>query len=334
MRRTLLPWIIARVVGCIAAAGEGRASSRIVRLSNNASSSSPAAAAFHLNATRGDRLSRGDPAALEARAPPNINVSARPAHGNSRMVAEFEAMDGVLIRYPLGLPLEVIVDFSEHFNVYVLCAPALEVLIPINPNQSQFIPIHPNQSQFIPIHPNSSQFIPIHPNSSHQVEARDVMADAGVDLNRVFFLEAITDSYWTRDFGPWWTADSRDADASGIVDFMYDRPRPNDNEISLQLSNEFAVHYSASDLLLSGGNMMVDGLGHAAATDLICKLKMLLLHSDATLILVRFQMTSTAQSTLSRRSMTSLFNFGALRCGRTLIPPALTFSTLTVGQNS
>ena len=70
-------------------------------------------------------------------------------------------MDGVLIRYPLGIPLELIVDLSEHFNVYILCAPALEV------------------------------------------EARDLLADAGVELERVYFLEAVTDSYWTRDYGPW-----------------------------------------------------------------------------------------------------------------------------------
>jgi agmatine deiminase len=79
-------------------------------------------------------------------------------------------------------------------------------------------------------------------------------------------------SYWTRDFGPWWIGEERRRDrqtATGIGDFLYDRPRPNDNEISMQLAQDFDVQYESSDLLLSGGNMMVDSLGFAAATDLI-----------------------------------------------------------------
>lgn len=99
-----------------------------------------------------------------------------------------------------------------------------------------------------------------------------MLAEAGAELERVFLLEAITDSYWTRDFGPWWTGDGvvgAQRAATGIGDFVYDRPRPNDNEISAQLAQDFDVLYESSDLLLSGGNMMVDSLGYAAATDLI-----------------------------------------------------------------
>ena len=70
--------------------------------------------------------------------------------------------------------------------------------------------------------------------------------------------------------GPGWTEtmDSEVVDTA-IGGFLYDRPRPNDNLISNGLAEFFSVDYSASELALSGGNMMVDSQGFAAATDLV-----------------------------------------------------------------
>ena len=62
--------------------------------------------------------------------------------------------------------------------------------------------------------------------------------------------------------------DSEAVDTS-IGGFLYDRPRPNDNLISSGLAQYFVVGYSTSELALSGGNMMVDSQGFAAATDLV-----------------------------------------------------------------
>ena len=87
-------------------------------------------------------------------------------------------------------------------------------------------------------------------------------------LTTKYRAQATTDSYWTRDYGPWWTIRLSDVGriADGIGDFVYDRPRQNDNGIGPQMAASFDVQYALSDLLLSGGNMMVDGLGFAAAT--------------------------------------------------------------------
>ena len=63
--------------------------------------------------------------------------------------------------------------------------------------------------------------------------------------------------------------DNGDRVNTAIGGFVYDRPRPNDNLISSALADFFGVAYSTSELALSGGNMMVDSQGFAAATDLV-----------------------------------------------------------------
>ena len=60
-----------------------------------------------------------------------------------------------------------------------------------------------------------------------------------------------------------------EAVVTSIGGFLYDRPRPNDNLVSSRLAEFFDVSYSTSELALSGGNMMVDSQGFAAATDLV-----------------------------------------------------------------
>ena len=47
-------------------------------------------------------------------------------------------------------------------------------------------------------------------------------------MDNVQFIIGATDSHWTRDYGPWWVIDGN-GDYS-IVDFTYNRPRPNDNQ--------------------------------------------------------------------------------------------------------
>jgi hypothetical protein len=124
-------------IGGVAATPIAAAFVRIVRLPVSSSSSARFEAAFEANATRGRRLTRRQAAAATAAARNKHRPRRRPGDTttasnsssarNAGMVAEFEPMDGVLIRYPLGIPLELIVDFSEHFNVYVLVSPALEI---------------------------------------------------------------------------------------------------------------------------------------------------------------------------------------------------------------
>ena len=142
-----------------------------------------------------------------------------------RNVAEYERMQGVLIRYPFGISTEMISEMSEDITVYCLVS------------------------------------------SSQQSSAFNALENGGVNLDNVEFVIGSTDSYWTRDYGPWWVVDG-DRNMA-IVDFTYNRPRPNDNDAPLKMSNHLEVPFYASDIVHTGGNYMTDGLGISASTDIV-----------------------------------------------------------------
>ena len=89
----------------------------------------------------------------------------------------------------------------------------------------------------------------------------------GVDTSHCNFLIAPTDSYWTRDYGPWFESDS--ADQIGIVDFPYNRPRPNDDEIPKKMAEMLGIPWFGMNVISTGGDYMTDGFGIAASTDLV-----------------------------------------------------------------
>jgi len=104
-------------------------------------------------------------------------------------------------------------------------------------------------------------------SNNSQNSAYNSMNSAGVNMDNVEFILGSTDSYWTRDYGPWWVVDgNRDV---GIVDFTYNRPRPNDNQAPQKVSNHLNTPYFATDIITAGGNYMTDGLGISASSDLI-----------------------------------------------------------------
>ncbi len=97
--------------------------------------------------------------------------------------------------------------------------------------------------------------------------AYNTMNNAGVNMENVEFIVGNTDSYWTRDYGPWWVVDG-DKNVS-VVDFTYNRPRPNDNNAPLKLSDHLNTSYFATDVVHAGGNYMTDGYGISASTPLV-----------------------------------------------------------------
>ncbi len=104
-------------------------------------------------------------------------------------------------------------------------------------------------------------------SSSQQSSAVSAFTNAGVNMERVSFLNAATDSYWTRDYGPWFIFDGNGE--YGMVDFIYNRPRPNDNLIPQVFANHFALNYYGMNLQQTGGNYMSDGINTAAQTTLV-----------------------------------------------------------------
>jgi len=90
---------------------------------------------------------------------------------------------------------------------------------------------------------------------------------SGVDTSHCNFLIAPSDSYWTRDYGPWFESDS--TNQVGIVDFPYNRPRPNDDEIPKKVAEMLGIPWFGMNLISTGGNYMTEGYGDASSTELI-----------------------------------------------------------------
>jgi agmatine deiminase len=144
-----------------------------------------------------------------------------------RNVAEFDYMQGVLIRYPFGIPMSLIKEMAKDVEVTTIVASISQ------------------QNTVI------SQYV-----------------SNGVDTSHCNFLIAPSDSYWTRDYGPWFVSDS--ANQIGIVDFPYNRPsRPNDDEIPNYVATMLGIPRYGMKLIHTGGNYMCDGMGVAASTVLV-----------------------------------------------------------------
>ena len=104
-------------------------------------------------------------------------------------------------------------------------------------------------------------------NSSTQSSVTSLLNSSGADLSRVIFLIESLNSVWMRDYGPWWGLDT--SGQRGIVDFIYNRPRPLDDVFPQALASAWNLPYYGPDLVHPGGNFIVDGHGRAFATTLI-----------------------------------------------------------------
>ncbi|MCK5774635.1 MAG: agmatine deiminase family protein [Bacteroidales bacterium] len=140
-------------------------------------------------------------------------------------VAEFEPMQGVLIAYPFGIPMNLIVEMSEVVNVTTIVA-----------------------------------------NSSQENSVTTQYENAGVNMDHVDFLIEPHDTYWTRDYGPWFI---REEDKVSIVNFTYNRPRPDDDVMPINIAEMIGVDYYNMPVIHTGGNYMCDGFGIAAQTELV-----------------------------------------------------------------
>jgi len=140
-------------------------------------------------------------------------------------IAEFEPMQGVLIAYPFGIPMDLIVEMSEVAKVTTIVA-----------------------------------------NSSQQNSVTTQYQNAGVNMDNVDFMIEPHDTYWTRDYGPWFI---REEDKVSIVNFTYNRPRPDDDIMPINIAEMIGADYYNMPVVHTGGNYMCDGFGIAAQTELV-----------------------------------------------------------------
>ena len=105
-------------------------------------------------------------------------------------------------------------------------------------------------------------------NASQQQTVLSQYVAAGVNTANCEWLIAPSDSYWTRDYGPWFVVDNNYE--VGISDFPYNRPlRPNDDNIPVVLAQQMGIPLYGMDLIHTGGNWMDDGMGIGASTELV-----------------------------------------------------------------
>lgn len=99
------------------------------------------------------------------------------------------------------------------------------------------------------------------------------LTDNGVSLENVIFMNAPWDSIWTRDYSGN-TVYTDDVGERALVDWIYNRPRPNDDVMpsahaALTGIPLYVTDSGLNDLVNTGGNWMSDGLGNAFASELI-----------------------------------------------------------------
>jgi len=89
------------------------------------------------------------------------------------------------------------------------------------------------------------------------------LTNGGVPLKNLKFIIAPFNSIWCRDYGPW-SVYSDIADSLYIIDWIYNRPRPNDDLIPGVFANYaglplYQTTVSPYNLTHTGGNFMADG---------------------------------------------------------------------------
>ncbi len=96
---------------------------------------------------------------------------------------------------------------------------------------------------------------------------KSYLSSGGVPLDSVRFHVFTYNSVWIRDYGPWFIR--KQDNTEGIVDFIYNRPRPRDDSIPLKIGQAWSISVYGSPLTHPGGNFMVDGRGTGFYSNLL-----------------------------------------------------------------
>ncbi len=154
-----------------------------------------------------------------------LNETPAPAGDYVRFPAEFEPMQAVTIRYPLGIPTDLVRQLSETTRVYCLVS------------------------------------------SSQQSSANSTFQNAGCNMSNITYYNMATDSYWVRDYAPWYIFNDLEP---AIVDNVYNRPqRVNDDNVPIVMGQRLGLTVYGMNLVHTGGNMMEDGRGVGVSDELV-----------------------------------------------------------------
>ena len=120
-------------------------------------------------------------------------------------------------------------------------------------------------------HAQKEAIVIIHCADSNNVKSE--LNNYGVTPSNVQFIEAPSNSIWIRDYGAQ-TVYRNDVDSLILVDWIYNRPRPDDDAIPVATANTLGIPlYQTTqppyELINTGGNFMTDGFGTAFSSNLI-----------------------------------------------------------------
>lgn len=106
-----------------------------------------------------------------------------------------------------------------------------------------------------------------------EASVSEYLTSNGISLTNIIFMNAPWDSIWTRDYSAN-TVYANDVGERALLDWIYNRPRPNDNVMpsahaALTGIPIYVTDSGLNDLVNTGGNWMSDGLGNAFASELI-----------------------------------------------------------------
>lgn len=157
------------------------------------------------------------------------SASSRIKPTNPRSCAEFEPVEAVAIAYPD--------EFGFSLNLVEELTKTVKVFV-------------------------------LAPTENH-TSIKSQLQNANVQMDSIEFISVSkSDSYWTRDYGPWCIAEGEEK--ISIVDFTYNRSyRPNDNKVPGVIGQRLNMNVYPLDLLHCGGNWMSNGVGEAVSTDLV-----------------------------------------------------------------
>lgn len=152
-----------------------------------------------------------------------------PPVGSVRAIAEWEPVEGVLIAYSAGFGMPI---------------------------------------SMIRQMSNICKVTTIVSGTSEENTVRTLYTNNSVNLSNCNFLHQDPDSWWTRDYSPWYIA-VNEAEIA-IIDFPYNRPsRPNDDNVPVIMATSLGEDLYGMNVIHTGGNMMFDGYGAGVSTDLV-----------------------------------------------------------------
>ena len=102
--------------------------------------------------------------------------------------------------------------------------------------------------------------------NAQQSQINTTLTNNGVNMTNVEYINVTTDSQWTRDYTPHFVEYGEDNEI-GLMNFEYDRPRPNDNNFYSALGPHLGKTTFSMPMRHTGGNYMVDGFTSAVSTD-------------------------------------------------------------------